>query len=105
MFTRAAYGRSCIVPTFVRWCISLFKVNNDVPINKADIKRVFLQRTIFERSPNVAKNILLKLPFEYMKAVWLKTIICTQDILFDFDDAFAKFTSEIEALFAGDTEN
>jgi len=26
MFTRAAYGRSCIVPTFVRWCISLFKV-------------------------------------------------------------------------------
>lgn len=80
-------------------------LNTDIPINKADIKRVFLKKTIFENSPIVAKNILLKLPFEYMKAVWLKTIICTKDILFDFDDAFNKFTSEIEILFADDAEN
>jgi hypothetical protein len=40
-----------------------------------------------------------------MKAMWLKTIICTQDILFGFDDAFAKFAYEIENIFAGDTEN
>ncbi|MDD5589605.1 MAG: nucleotidyl transferase AbiEii/AbiGii toxin family protein [Candidatus Portnoybacteria bacterium] len=91
-------------PDLFDFIYSLY-LNPDISINKADIKRVFLKRTIFENSPNVAKNILLKLPFEYMKAVWLKTIICTQDIFFDFDDAFNKFVSEVEELFSGDTEN
>jgi predicted nucleotidyltransferase component of viral defense system len=79
-------------------------LNTDIPVNKSEIKMVFLKRTIFERSPNVAKNILLRLPFEYIKAAWLK-IICTRDVRFDFDDAYGKFTSEIEALFDGVTEN
>ncbi len=91
-------------PDLFDFIYSLY-LNKEIPINREDVKRVFLKRTIFERSPIVAKNILLKLPLEYMKAKWLETIICTQDIFFKFEDAISNFTTEVENLFANDIEN
>lgn len=76
-------------------------LNSDIPVDKALIREVFLHKTIFESNPGVAKNILLKLPFEYLKAVWKKSIVCTQDVLLDVDEAVHKFTSSIEDIFDG----
>lgn len=75
-------------------------LNTDIPINKYEVRSVFLKRTIFESNPSMAKKILLKLPLEYLKAVWAKSILYAEDKLIDVEQAIKSFTSEIESLFA-----
>ncbi|MSR71708.1 MAG: nucleotidyl transferase AbiEii/AbiGii toxin family protein [Candidatus Taylorbacteria bacterium] len=80
-------------------------MNQNIPIDKSEVRRVFLQRTIFENNPSVVKNILLKLPLEYLKATWTKALICTQDIFFDAEDAVKRFTEQITEMFQDVTDN
>lgn len=75
-------------------------LNKDISINKNEVRKVFLKRTIFESNPSMAKRILLKLPLEYLKAKWAKTIIYTQKKLINVDDAIHNFTIEISDLFS-----
>jgi predicted nucleotidyltransferase component of viral defense system len=75
-------------------------LNKDISIDKREMRRVFLKRTIFESNPSMAKNILLKLPLEYLKARWAKAIIYTQSKLIDLNDAIGNFTAEISNIFS-----
>lgn len=80
-------------------------LNSDIPIDKKEVRRVFLKRTIFESNPSVVKNILLKLPLEYFKANWKKNLICAQDIFFEVEDAILKFTEQVTEMFNDVTDN
>jgi predicted nucleotidyltransferase component of viral defense system len=51
-------------------------IKNDLNINKSDLVHVFLKKTIFEQSPVAAKELFLQLPFEGLKILWKKYIIC-----------------------------
>jgi predicted nucleotidyltransferase component of viral defense system len=79
-------------------------LNSEISINKEKVREIFLKRTIFESSPNVAKDILLKLPFTYLKATWAKSIICAQDVYFEAEDALSKFISSINDIFSDISE-
>lgn len=46
-------------PDLFDFIYSLY-LNDSIPIDKAAVRRVFLQRTIFDRSPGIAKRILLR---------------------------------------------
>ncbi len=48
----------------------------------------------------MAKNILLKLPLQYLKAKWANTIVYAKNKLIGADDAIANFTAEITSLFS-----
>jgi predicted nucleotidyltransferase component of viral defense system len=75
-------------------------LNKDLQINKSEILSVFLKKTIFHKNPTIAKNILLKLPFEYIKALWIKTIICSKESWIEIEDAISLFVTNIGELFS-----
>lgn len=76
-------------------------INRDLEINRSELLRTFLKKTIFEPSPAIAKGLLLDLPLETFRAIWHKYLICPAQSLFDFDTALKGFKENIEALFAG----
>ncbi len=80
-------------------------LNQSIIIDKNEMKRIFLKKTIFERNPTVVKGILLALPIEYFKAKWSKTVMCTQDVFFEAEDAINRFTEQINEMFKDDTDN
>lgn len=68
-------------------------------LNKEEVVKTFVQKTIFGRNPHVLKNILHKTPFEYFKAYWGKTLVCAKKIIFDVEEAISFFLSDLEDLF------
>jgi predicted nucleotidyltransferase component of viral defense system len=75
-------------------------INRDIDVNRSELLRTFLKKTIFEPSPGVAKGLLLDLPLETFRAIWHKYLVCPAQSLFDFDTAVARFRENIEAVFA-----
>jgi predicted nucleotidyltransferase component of viral defense system len=75
-------------------------IDKTIEVNRAEMMQVFLKKTIFERSPGAAKNLLLGVPFDLMKAYWSK-LVCPKDSLFGFDQAVQMFSSGLGDLFAG----
>ena len=73
--------------------------NRDLAVDRAEVLRTFLQRTIFEPSPGMAKTLLLELPLEAFRAVWRRYIICPVQSLFEFDVAIDGFRKVIESIF------
>ena len=76
-------------------------INRDIEVNREQLLRTFLRKTIFEPSPGVAKGLLLDLPLETFRGIWHKYIVCPVQSLLDFDTAIARFKENIEAVFAG----
>ena len=77
------------------YCLFL---NNDLAVDKSEIVRTFLKKTIFEPSPGVVKNILLGLPLEIFKHYWSK-VVCPKQSLLDFDVTLESFKKHIIELF------
>lgn len=74
-------------------------INNELAVDKAEIIRTVLKKTIFEPSPVALKNLLLGLPLEFFRVYWDKHIVCPIKGRVVFDDAVEKFKSGLEILF------
>jgi predicted nucleotidyltransferase component of viral defense system len=72
-----------------------------IELNRSEVVSTFLKKTIFERSPGAAKDILLGLPIPLMKGAWEKYIAAPLRGRFAFADALSAFPSIIEGLFEG----
>jgi len=75
-------------------------INKDIEVDRSELVRTFLKKTIFERSPGVVRGLLLDLPLEAFRAVWSNYLICPRGSLFDFEFAWTNFRETISALFA-----
>lgn len=75
-------------------------INNELAVDKAEIIRTVLKKTIFEPSPIALKNLLLGLPLEFFRVYWDKYIVCPIKGRIVFDDAVDKFKTGLEVLFA-----
>jgi hypothetical protein len=73
-------------------------IDKTIEVDKSEMVRVFLKKTIFERSPGAAKNLLVGVPFDLMKDFWSK-LVCPKDTLFAFDEAVSMFSSSLSGLF------
>ena len=71
--------------------------DHGITFDRTLIASTFLKKTIFERSPGSAKQILLGLPTVFFKSVWDKYIVCPVMSRLDFDTAYASFIETIEA--------
>ena len=71
-----------------------------VTVDRAAIANVFLKKTIFERSPGAARQILLGLPMTFFKAAWNKYIICPISSKIDFDVAANTYAQFVDSIFA-----
>ena len=76
-------------------------VNTDIAVDRSEIVRTFLKKTIFEPSPGVARGLLLDLPLEVFRAIWTKYIVCPKQSLIDFDIAITRFKENVLQLFGG----
>ncbi|MFE0757183.1 nucleotidyl transferase AbiEii/AbiGii toxin family protein [Inquilinus sp. NPDC058860] len=72
--------------------------DESININRSLVLSTFLRKTIFERSPGAAKEILLGLPMPFFRAAWQKYVAPIVG-RFDFDRAEVGFRSSIEAIF------
>jgi len=75
-------------------------VNNEIEISKKEIVSTFLKKTIFEPSPNVAKNLLFGVPYDLLRNYWNNNIICPLEARIDFDNAITLLKSGLDSLFA-----
>jgi predicted nucleotidyltransferase component of viral defense system len=69
-----------------------------VPVDRGLVLSTFLRKTIFERSPGSAKQILLGLPMAFFKGAWEKYLVAPLASRFDFEripDAFATALNSI----------
>ena len=74
-------------------------VNKDIEINKSEVVKTFLKKTIFESSPGAAISLLLELPFEIFRSVWSRYLICPERSVIKFDFAIEKFKQSVKELF------
>lgn len=68
-------------------------------LNKDEVVRVFVKKTIFGKNPHVLKNILKETSFDNFKAFWSKTLVCAKQVMFAVEDAISIFLSDLEDLF------
>jgi len=68
-------------------------------LNKDEVVKTFVQKTIFGRNPHILKSILCKTPFDYFKNYWDKTVVCAKQFLFGVDEAINLFIADMEILF------
>jgi len=72
---------------------------NLLDINRLEVVKTFLKKTIYEPNPTVAKNLLLEIPFQTLKGFWNQYLVCPKQSLINFDEAESKFRSIIPELF------
>lgn len=75
-------------------------VNDELEVDKPEIIKTFLKKTIFEPSPIAVKNLLLGLPLDLFRSYWENHIVCPIKGRIGFDDAIDKFKTGLEILFA-----
>lgn len=68
-------------------------------LNKDEVVKTFVQKTIFGRNPHVVKNILIATPFDYFKQFWSKTVICAKQFIFEVEEAITLFVTDLEIIF------
>jgi predicted nucleotidyltransferase component of viral defense system len=68
-------------------------------LNKEEVVRTLLRKTIFERNPHVLKNILCQIPFDYFREFWGKTLICAKQLTLGVEEAIKIFLSDLDILF------
>src|SRR6185503_13103683 len=63
------------------------------PVDRGLVLSTFLRKTIFERSPGSAKQILLGLPMAFFKGAWEKYLVAPMASRFDFERIAAGYQS------------
>jgi predicted nucleotidyltransferase component of viral defense system len=69
-------------------------------LNKGEVVRTLIQKTIFSRNPSILKRILLKTALDYAREEWGKTVICAKQLIIDVEEAISTFLADLETLFA-----
>ncbi len=68
-------------------------------LNKEEVVKTLIQKTIFDRNPHVLKDILVKTSFDYFRECWDKTLVCAKKVMFGVDEAISTFTTDLDELF------
>jgi predicted nucleotidyltransferase component of viral defense system len=74
-------------------------VNREIEVNRTEVLSTFFRKTIYERHPGVARQLLLDLPLDLLRTAWTKYIIAPVQGVVDFDDALANFRQVINDIF------
>ena len=78
-------------------------VNRDIEVNRSEVLSIFFRKTIFERHPGVARQLLLELPLDLLRTAWTKYIVAPVQGVLDFDETLTNFRNVIDELFADQT--
>lgn len=74
-------------------------VNKELAVDRGELVRTFLSKTIFEPSPVAARDLLLGAPFDLVRGFW-DTIVCPRVSTLSFESAVGLLKDGVVALFA-----
>lgn len=74
-------------------------------LNKGEVIRTLIRKTIFSQNPFVLKSILLATAFDYFKETWAISVMCARKVLLTAEEAIAALIADLEILFAGYPNN
>jgi predicted nucleotidyltransferase component of viral defense system len=74
-------------------------------LDKGEVVRTLIQKTIFSRNPVVLKRILVKTAFDYFREAWDKSLVCAKQFMIKVEDAIATISGDLEALFEDYADN
>ena len=69
-------------------------------LNREEVARTLIKKTIFGKNPCILKNILKNTPFDYFKSYWGKTLVCAKQFIFDVNEAIEAFVGDLDNLFS-----
>jgi predicted nucleotidyltransferase component of viral defense system len=69
-------------------------------IQRREVMTTFLKKTIYEPTPQVARNLFLELPFQVRRGFWNEYLVCPKLASVSFDEAESSFRAGIAELFA-----
>ncbi|MEV4260378.1 nucleotidyl transferase AbiEii/AbiGii toxin family protein [Kribbella sp. NPDC049584] len=87
-----------------RYCYDLFDliygafISQDVSVDRSEVMKVFLRKTLFGRSPAAARSLLLGLPLDLFRGYWHKVLVPAATRL-SFDSAVETLRSGIAEMF------
>lgn len=68
-------------------------------ISRREVVSTFLKKTIYEPTPQVARNLLLELPFQVLRGFWNQYLVCPKLSAISFEDAETSFRTVVAELF------
>lgn len=74
-------------------------IKHELAVDRGEIVRVFLGKTIFRSDPGAARDLLLGLPFERFEDAWNKYIVCPRQAWIGFEEGLSRFKEDIASLF------
>ncbi|WP_158636261.1 nucleotidyl transferase AbiEii/AbiGii toxin family protein [Aerolutibacter ruishenii] len=74
---------------------------NELGVDRSKIVSAFLRKTIFERSPGAAREILLAVPTDGLEEDWRDRLVCPADSRFDLRSASERLAGFVSEIFAG----
>ena len=69
-------------------------------LNKEEVARILIQKTIFGKNPHVLKGILKNISLTYFREYWDKTIVCTKQAMVQVEEAINLFLIDLDNLFS-----
>jgi predicted nucleotidyltransferase component of viral defense system len=76
-------------------------VNRDIAVDRGEVLGTFLRKTIYERSPGVARQILLELPLLALREAWSRYIVAPTQGVLEFEEAVVRFRTIVDDYFVG----
>lgn len=74
-------------------------IQDELALDNYEILTVFLKKTIFQRSPEAARRLLLGLPFEVLKNLYAKYVVAPKLGRINFEEGIEAFKQNIMSLF------
>lgn len=68
-------------------------------IDRRELVTAFIRKTIFDKNPHFAKELLLKSPLAFFKKVWHESIVCAKQVAMGVEDAIAFYLNDLNDLF------
>lgn len=90
-------------PDLFDYAYSIQKLGGN--LDRGEVMRTLVQKTIFSRNPFALKGILFKTAFDYYRQEWAKSVVCARQFVIGVEDAIAAFIADLELLFAGYSDN
>ncbi len=90
-------------PDLFDYAYSIQKMGGN--LDRREVMRTLIQKTIFLRNPFALKGILLKTAFDHYRQEWAKSVVCAKQFFLGVEDAIAAFLTDLELLFTGYPDN
>lgn len=74
---------------------------NELGLDRAQVVSAFLKKTIFERSPGMAREILLAVPTDDLEKDWRDRLVCPAKSRFNLKDASERLAGFVSEIFSG----